>query len=73
MDISQFFWGGIPTDCSLSTGGGGVSVELSGDPSTMTIELEMNLILFVCTPLYMMGEVKNSRVKRRRHFSDQSE
>jgi len=47
--------GGISADCSLSLGGGGISEEHSGYPSTMTIELEMNLILIVCTPLYMMG------------------
>ena len=52
--FSSLSGGGISADCSLSPGGG-ISVEHSGDPSSMTIELEMNLILIVCTPLYMMG------------------
>ena len=64
--------GGISADCSLSPGGG-ISVEHSGDPSSMSIQLEMNLILNVCTPLYMMGKGKALGRERRRHFSDQSE
>jgi len=48
--------GGISADCSSS--GGGISLERSSDTSSMTIELEMNLILIVCTPLYMMGKGK---------------
>jgi len=67
MDIPQFIWGdGISADCSLLPGGGGVSVERSGDPSSMTIELEMNLIPIVCTPLYRMGEGKSSRVRKKK-------
>ena len=53
----SFSGGGMSVDCSLLPGGG-ISVERSGDPSSMTIELEMNLILIVCTPLYMMRKGK---------------
>ena len=42
---------GISADCSLSVGADGISVEQSSDPSPMTIELEMNLLLFLCTHL----------------------
>jgi len=58
--------GGISVDCSLSPGGV-ISVERSGDPSSMTIELEMNLILIVCTLIYMTGEGKSSRVRKKKN------
>ena len=63
--------GGISADYSLSPGCG-ISVEHSGDPSSMTNELEMKLILIVCTSLYSMGEGKAAG-RERRHVSDQSE
>ena len=45
--ISNRLRGGeISADCSS---GGGIWVECSGDPSSMTRELEMKLILIVCT------------------------
>ena len=61
--------GGISADCSPS--GGGLSVERSGDRSSMTIELEMNLILIVCTPLYRIGKGKTVG-RKRKNVSDQS-
>ena len=42
---------GMWADFSLTVGAGGIS----GDPSPMMIELEMNLLLFLCTPLYGIG------------------
>jgi hypothetical protein len=55
--IFQFIWGWNISRLFV-VAGGGVSVEHSGNPSSMEIELYMNLILIVCTPIYMMGEGK---------------
>ena len=54
--FQSLFGGGISADFSPS--GCGISEERSGDRSSMTIELEMNLILIVCTPLYRKGREK---------------
>ena len=58
--------GGMSADCSVSLGGGGVSVERSADSPSMTIELEMKLILIVCTTLHRTGEGKCSRMRKKK-------